>query len=101
MAAVPLLSWPLSLWWLSRRAAIPVRAFWIGGIRIAVFAGVVGAMAAATVFATASSGTLLSLIFGLLAAAAAYALLGATVPSYRRDLVDVVSLVRENLRRNR
>lgn len=93
MAAVPLLSWPLSLWWLSRRAAIPVRAFWIGGIRIAVFAGVVGAMAAATVFATASSGTLLSLIFGLLAAAAAYALLGATVPSYRRDLVDVVSLV--------
>ena len=99
MATVPFVSWPLSFWWLSRRASIPVRALWIGGLRVMSFALLVGAAAIGAVMVSAQWGAWVSLLAGILAAAVCYAVLVAAVPPYRRDVNGVVLLLREHLRR--
>lgn len=99
MALVPLLSWPLSFWWLSRRASVPVRELWSGGLRVVAFAAVVGGVAAAIVLLTGGLHDWARLLLAILGAAAAYAALGWGVPVFRRDLRSVIVLVRSNLRR--
>lgn len=98
MALSPMICWPISFWWLSRRASIPVRRLWLGGVKIIVFTLVVGAASAVAESLTAGLNPLLALLIGLLAAALAYAAVGLGVPSYRRDLLGVLTLVRRNLR---
>jgi len=100
MALSPLIAWPLSFWWLSRRANIPVRALWLGGLRVVVFAGTVGLAAAATEALTAGLHVVARLALILLAAAATYALL-SLIPRFRRDLTGVVTMIRQNLRRRK
>lgn len=92
MAFVPLLLWPVSFWWLSRRAAVPIRKLWLGGLRVITFAAAVGAGTALAVLATSPWGTWASAIAGLLAGAATYALLGWLVPVFRNDLMGMFSL---------
>jgi len=100
MALSPLIAWPLSFWWLSRRANIPVRALWLGGLRVVAFAGTVGLAAAATEALTAGLHVVARLALILLAAAATYALL-SLIPRFRRDLTGVVTMIRQNLRRRK
>jgi len=99
MAVVPLCLWPVSFWWLSRRASVPIRQLWLGGLRVIAFAAVVGGLAALVVAATTGVATWLSMVLALLAGAAAYAALGWGVPLFRRDLRSVIALARSNLRR--
>ena len=93
MAVAPMITWPLSFWWLSRKASIPVRRLWLGGIRIMVFCAVIMA-ASMTVEATTSHlPDLLRAALGLMAAIAAYFSL-LLVPIYRRDVGGVLSAIR-------
>lgn len=100
MALSPLVAWPLSFWWLSRRARIPIRALWLGGLRIVVFAGVVGLAAATVEGLSAGLPAVLRLALIGLSALAAYGAL-TLVPRFRRDVASVVTVVRQNLRRRR
>lgn len=97
MAVVPVLLWPVSIWWLSRRASIPVRQLWLGGVRVAVFALAVGLAAHGGVLAAAAGGQVVQLVAGLGAGVLTYAIL-ALIPLFGRDLRSVLDLA-TNLRR--
>lgn len=100
MALSPLVAWPLSFWWLSRRASIPMRALWLGGIRIVAFASAIGGCAGLVEYLTWGQNTIVRLALILLAAVATYLLL-ALIPLFRRDLSAALGMVRQNLRRGR
>lgn len=99
MAVVPLLSWPISFWWLSRRAAIPVRTLWLGGLRVIGFAAAVGGVAALAVGLSSAWPSWGSLLLAMASAALAYGVLGSVIPPFRRDLASVFALVKDGLRR--
>lgn len=101
MAVVPILLWPVSFWWLSRRASVPVRQLYLGGLRVILFAGLVGSASAGAVAvaATRELSDWMAISAALAAAAATYLLLGLTVPFFRRDLDSVLAL-RRHLRRS-
>ncbi|QCV96892.1 lipopolysaccharide biosynthesis protein [Acidipropionibacterium acidipropionici] len=95
----PLLSWSLSIYWLSRITPIPVKALWLGGFRILGLTGVVTAVS----WLTASSihaGAWLTLLTGIGVGAVAVAAF-LIVPVYRRDARELVSFIRLMLRRDR
>ncbi|MGY1606523.1 MULTISPECIES: lipopolysaccharide biosynthesis protein [unclassified Geodermatophilus] len=99
-AAAALVEWPLSLWWLSRLAVIPVRALLLGALRITGGAAVAGAACLlATRLATGwpAPGELTA---GLGAGLAAYALT-LLVPAVRADLAGVLAWGRQMLGRSR
>ncbi len=98
-ALAPALTWPLSLWWLSRMAPIPLRALLAGAMRVLTVAT---AVAAASWGATAAGGgwsAALRLAAALAAGAGAYVLVGTAVPAFRRDLAGVLYVVRLAVRR--
>lgn len=105
MAIAPAVAWPLSIWWLSRRASIPVRQLWAGGLRVLVFSALVGGATHGGVVLAAHSpwsaagGVWLQLVAGILCGAVAYALVALAVLPFRRDVRDVGALVRLGLRR--
>jgi O-antigen/teichoic acid export membrane protein len=92
IAVAASVEWPVSLWWLSRRTELPTAALLLAAVRIVVVAAA-GALAAAAVVAM-GDGALWTLPLAAIAWAAAYALAAMLVPRVRRDLVDVVSVVR-------
>ena len=93
-AVAPMLSWPISLWWLSRRTAIPVRGLYEGAGRILAVVGAAAASVAVVTTATATWGAWVQLGLALLAVAGAGALLALLVPPIRRDVLSVVELAR-------
>lgn len=97
MAAAPMIAWPLSFWWLSRRASIPVRRLWLGGLRIMIFCAVILGGCLAVEFSTTGFPDLVRLLLGALTAVAAGALLVAAIPMYRRDVGEVVTTVRDTM----
>ena len=98
-ALSPALTWPISLWWLSRMAPIPVRDLMAGALRILVVAGGVAAGSATCAHLLADRPAWLSLVAAVAGGAAVYGLLCAVLPPLRRDLVSVVDLVRLAARR--
>lgn len=100
MALSPLVSWPLSFWWLARSARMPVRSLVTGGFRIIAFASVVGLVSATVEAATPDLPALLRLLLVLLATAATYVAL-SLVPVFRRDLRGVLTTIINNLPRAR
>jgi PST family polysaccharide transporter len=94
------LAWPLSFWWLSRRASIPVRRLWLGGVRILAFCALI--LTACLLVEQASRGMSdwVQLLLGLLAAAATYLLEVLLVPVFRRDVLGVAVTVRDALKRS-
>lgn len=92
-AIAPAISWPLSLWWLSRQSGLPVAPLYAGAGRILAAVTVAGASAWAACLAAAPLGAMLQLAAAMAALVAAYALL-AIVPRVRRDLREVIGLVR-------
>lgn len=97
MALSPMICWPISFWWLSRRASIPVRRLWLGGVKIIIFTLVVGGASALAEQLTAGLPSPWALLVGLAGAAAAYLCVGLLIPTYRRDLGGVLAMVRRNL----
>jgi PST family polysaccharide transporter len=98
-ALAPALTWPVSLWWLSRLAPLPLRQLVTGALRVLGLASVVGASGYAAARAVGDSAPLLALVAAVAAAALGYLLLAAVVRPVRRDVVDVVRAVRAGVRR--
>ncbi|WP_414172796.1 polysaccharide biosynthesis C-terminal domain-containing protein [Clavibacter tessellarius] len=93
-AAAPAICWPISLWWLSRKALIPTRRLYMGALRII---GVVGGVSVATgaLLALVDTGSdVLQLLAGIGTTAVLYALVVALVPAVRRDVRGVLDLAR-------
>lgn len=93
----PLLSWSLSVYWLSRVTPVPVKYLWLGGFRIiGLTVTVMG-----TSWATASAigaGAWLNLLGGASIGTLA-GLASLLIPAYRRDAHELVRFVRLMLRR--
>lgn len=96
IAVAATLEWPLSLWWLGRRTVLPTRALLAGAVRVLLVAA--AAAAAAAGVTAAAGGSPATLAPAALAWAGTYAA-AALVPAVRRDLRDVVDVVRTVLRR--
>lgn len=93
-ALEPVVSWPLSLWWLNRWAPIPIRTLLLGVVRLSLLTLSAGAAAyGATVFASAG-GTILQILAAIVADLAVYALAALLVPAVRPDLRLVLDIVR-------
>ena len=102
-AIVPIISWPLSLWWLSRATPVPQRAFYAGAMRLIGLGFAVGMAAwgavvwAATWPELAPGGigqAFAQLALAVLAALAVTALVTALIPIYRRDAQQIVFIVK-------
>lgn len=98
-ALAPALAWPLSFWWLSRRAAVEVRFLFLGAARILSVAVAAGAAAWSVSALLADAPPVAALLGGGGAGLAAYLVLGWAVRPIRRDLLAVVDTVRRSLRR--
>ncbi|WP_299953624.1 lipopolysaccharide biosynthesis protein [uncultured Modestobacter sp.] len=97
-AAAPALCWPLSFWWLSRRAAIPVADLVRGASRVLVVAVVVAGASWAGATATASAPAAVSLLVAVVAGAAGYLAVVAPVAPLRRDSLAVLDVLRRAVR---
>lgn len=93
-AVAPMLEWPVSLWWLGRHTAIPQRALYGNAFRVMTQATVVGLASLAVTTWTGSLPTAVSMLCGASAGLAVFALLAATVPPFRRDIVAVRGMAR-------
>jgi PST family polysaccharide transporter len=100
-ALSPALTWPLSLWWLSRLAPIPVRQLWAGALRILVVTSGVALAGAGVTLLMPESRPIVVLASACLAGLTVYGLLCVGVPALRHDLREVVELARLALARRR
>lgn len=88
-ALAPAFSWPLSLWWVSRYAPLPLGTLWWGAGRALMVAAVAGGACWAVVSLGVSGlPAFLGLIIGGLTGVAVYAL-AALIPRIRADLMTV------------
>ncbi len=99
-AVAPLLSWPLSLWWLSRRSGMPVAALYAGAGRIIGCATLAALLGAVACTATVLAGPVVQVVATIFAAVLAYSGLAA-VPAIRRDLIEVGAIIARMRRRVR
>lgn len=91
-AIAPMLSWPLSLWWLSRHTPVPLRALLTGALgTLVLFGAGAGAGWAATTLVTGSGPKLGVAVAAWLLVVAP---LVAVLPPLRRDVRDVAEVVR-------
>lgn len=97
-AIAPALSWPLSLWWLSRVTPMPTARLYAGAGRVLIVAGLVGTAAWGAAELVRPAGALVMLTLGIAAglAAAATALV---LPVYRRDAGSLTDFMRLMLKR--
>lgn len=100
-ATTAALEWPLSLWWLGRRAAAPSRVLIVTATRMLTVALVAAAPAVAAVRLLAGAGAPLQLLTATLATLATYALAWLLVRPVRSDIAEVVDIVRLGVRRPR
>ena len=98
-AVAPALSWPISLWWLSRVTPLPLRALWLGAMRISGCAVVGGAGCYGAVAATSQLSAIWQLVAGLVSLVLSYGLLALIVPRIRRDFREVAAIGRKALHR--
>jgi PST family polysaccharide transporter len=98
-ALSPALTWPISLWWLSRFAPMPVRQLLGGALRVLVVCAGVAGSSFAGAHALADAPAALALAGAGAAALLAYAVLCSAVAPLRRDLQSVVLVVRLAVRR--
>lgn len=92
-AIAPAIAWPVSLWWLSRRTAIPTRSLYAGAGRVLLTVSLASAAAWAASTASAPLGSVLQIVSATGAAVVSYAVL-CVVPSVRRDILDVATLAK-------
>ena len=94
------LEWPLSFVWLSRKTNINVRGLYLGAARILVLASVVATSAYGACYVTAFLSQWVQLGGAVLAAAVSYGLV-MILPAFRRDFLDVLSIVRAGMTQRR
>ncbi|RBY86140.1 lipopolysaccharide biosynthesis protein [Blastococcus sp. TF02A-26] len=99
-ALAPALTWPISLWWLSRLAPIPRAQLVAGALRVLTVTGVVAAASAGVTALLGDAPAPLVLVLAAGAGAAAYLAITVWGP-FRADLREVRSAVREGLRGRR
>ncbi len=99
-AIAPVIAWPLSFWWLSRKSSISVKPLFAGAGRILILTALVAVASWGGCVVLAGGGRWFALGGGLLGAALAYgsALL---LPVFRRDFRGVLEIGREGLARRR
>ena len=85
-------SWPVTIWWLSRFTPIPVKQLWIGAGRIIAAAGFAGGIGFWVVTMLSGQPAILALLAGALAVAAGYTAL-AVIPAFLRDYKTMFGLV--------
>lgn len=93
MAVSPMVSWPLSIWWLGRHTAIPTRELYSGALRILALVGFAAGACMGARNLTAGMSPAWSLTISL----AAYfgSLVSAfAIPTYRQQFLAVTSLLR-------
>jgi O-antigen/teichoic acid export membrane protein len=98
-ALAPLLTWPLSFWWLSRSTSLPVRPMVTSAARVL---GVFAAVALASRLAGEAlpwSSPWAGLVAGVVGGGLAVALLHAALPPVRRDLRTVLGVARRAVTR--
>ena len=100
-AATPAISGPVSLWWLSRMAPIPVRELLAGYARILLMALAAAGAGFGVVTWLGDVTPVLAIAAATLAVAGTYLLVGAVLPPIRRDLAEVLGTVRLALHRER
>ncbi|MCV2395813.1 oligosaccharide flippase family protein [Actinotalea sp. M2MS4P-6] len=98
-ALAPALTWPLSLWWLSRRAALPARDLIVGALRMLSVAAAAAVPTALLVVLLEDAPSVLTLAAATLTTAAVYGLAWLVVPRVRADLRGVIDVVRLGARR--
>jgi O-antigen/teichoic acid export membrane protein len=99
-AVAPALTWPVSLWWLSRLAPLPLADLLRGALRILLLGAAVAGAAAGTTAVLGGAPALLTLVLAAGAGALAYVVVTACGP-FRADLRAVRAAVREGLRGRR
>ena len=93
-ALAPALAWPLSLWWLSRRTALPVRALLAGGLRVLLVAAAVASSAALTTAVSENASAALQVAYAVGAAPLVLSLTALLSRAVRDDLRGVVDIAR-------
>lgn len=93
-AVAPAISWPISLWWLSRRSGVAVRPLYAGAGRILGCVVIAGGASWAAAIAAAPLGAIAQLVAATLALAVGYAAL-TLLPPIRRDARAVLLLIRQ------
>jgi hypothetical protein len=96
-ALAPALTWPVSLWWLSRLAPIPLRHLVTGALRILLLSSEVAGCSWAAVASLPGSPAAIALAAAVLAGAAGYAVLVAVVRPVREDVRAVATAVRQGI----
>lgn len=93
-AVAPALSWPISIWWLSRRAPIPTRRLYAGAGRILGVVGVAGIVTGTVLQLAPTGSSVLDLLMAVGITVVLDLLAVAVVPAVRRDVQGIVGLVR-------
>jgi PST family polysaccharide transporter len=100
-AATPAISAPVSIWWLSRMAPIPLRELLAGYARILLMALAATGAGFGVVTWLGGVTPVLAIAAATLAVAGTYLLVAAVLPPIRRDLAQVLGTARLALRRDR
>ncbi|WP_223692407.1 lipopolysaccharide biosynthesis protein [Leifsonia poae] len=93
-AIAPAISWPISLWWLSRRTQIPTARLYAGAGRILTLAVLTAVASGVATWLCTPWGAIVQVAASIGAALAVYALATLLVPAVRRDLGGVLAAAR-------
>lgn len=91
-AVAPAVSWPISLWWLSRSTPVPQRDLYANALRIVLQAVPVAAVAFAVT--ALSLPPAVELLLAALGGGLVFGLVALMVPAFRRDLRDLWTVVK-------
>ena len=90
----PALSWPISLWWLSRRTDLQVRRLYGGAARILTVVAVSASGAGAVAYWLRDTSEWVQLPLAIVVTVAVYALFALVIPAIRRDLSIVIQMMK-------
>ncbi|GAA1440837.1 lipopolysaccharide biosynthesis protein [Leifsonia poae] len=93
-AIAPAISWPISLWWLSRRTSIPTARLYAGAGRVLALAALAAGAAGGSAWLSGELPAVVQVVAAALGCAAVYALAALVIPVVRRDLAGVFAAAR-------
>lgn len=92
-AVAPMIAWPLSFWWLSRRVKLPLRSLYFGAARIATVCLTVGGASYVVDGMVSSQPDVVAILLSTVAAVGAL-LVWLVVPAIRADLRTIADMAR-------
>ncbi|KQQ93907.1 teichoic acid transporter [Leifsonia sp. Leaf325] len=93
-AVAPAIAWPISLAWLSRRTVIPTRRLYTQALRMLAVVAAGAAAGWGVAVALSSMPSFVALIGGIVSVVLTYAVAALLIRPVRRDVLDVLSLLR-------